>query len=216
LDDPRKVAGFVLAEALLARGVRVAETVALGKSEDLPILVTHRSEPLMTLLPRLGKDSDNFSAEMLLKTLGARASGVGSSEAGSKVLLDTLGSLGLVEPSLRWVNGSGLFDANRISTNLLVRMLGMAYADPSIAPEYLSQLSRAGVDGTLTKRLRNLPKGCIVRAKTGTLRTVISLAGYIHRTDGKALGFAIIAEGVDNQASTRQQIDRFIESLCNP
>jgi serine-type D-Ala-D-Ala carboxypeptidase/endopeptidase (penicillin-binding protein 4) len=214
-EDPRKLVGYVLREALQSRGIEVPKNVTLGTVDGSPILYTHQSDPLSTLLYRLGKESDNFAAEMLLKTIGAKVQGVGSSEAGAKVVVDSLAALGPMDPDLRWVNGSGLFDANRVSTNLLVRVLGAARADPSSAPEYLAQLSIAGSDGTLSRRLRTLPRGCSVRAKTGTLREVISLAGYVGRLDGSELAFALIVEGVTDQAATRIEIDRFVESLCS-
>jgi serine-type D-Ala-D-Ala carboxypeptidase/endopeptidase (penicillin-binding protein 4) len=213
-EDPSKAVGYVLREALRSRGIQVAPDVRLGLVDGLPTLYTHESDALAILLHRLGKESDNFAAEMLLKTIGARAYGTGSSEAGSKMVLESLAKLGPVGTDVRWVNGSGLFDANRVSTNLLVRVLAAAQQDWSIAPEYLGQLSIAGTDGTLSKRLRTLPSGCMVRAKTGTLRAVISLAGYLARADGTLLGFAIVVEDVKDQAATRLQIDRFVESLC--
>lgn len=213
-DDPRKVAGYALREALKVRGIKVPAEVSLGTGDGLPTLFAHESDALGILLHRLGKESDNFAAEMLLKSIGAKLTGVGSSAAGARGVTELLQRLGPEGEQLRLVNGSGLFDANRVSTNLLVRLIAEASADPTIAPEYLAQLSIGGVDGTLSRRLRKLPAGCLVRAKTGTLRTTISLAGLITRTDGHELAFAIVIENVKDQASTRSEIDRFIGELC--
>ncbi len=214
-DDPRKMIGYVLRQALAARGISVTQAVSLGTVDGLSVLLTHESDALAILLHRLGKESDNFAAEMLLKGIGARVTGVGSSEAGAKVVSELLAKLGPVGEQLHYVNGSGLFDANRVSTNLLVRLLAEVHADGRIAPEYLSQLSIAGSDGTLAKRLRKLAPGCFVRAKTGTLRSTISLAGLIGRKDRNDLAFAVVVEDVKDQAATRAEIDRFIETLCN-
>ncbi|HEY5955579.1 MAG TPA: D-alanyl-D-alanine carboxypeptidase/D-alanyl-D-alanine-endopeptidase [Polyangiaceae bacterium] len=214
-EDPRQLVGYVLREALMARGIRVQKAVALGPVGDLPILYAHQSDALSTIVHRLGKESDNFTAEMLLKTLGARSYQTGSSEAGIRVISETLEQAGLPAAEMRWVNGSGLFDANRVSTRSIARLLGIAMSDPTLAPEYIAQLSIAGKDGTLASRLRSLPEGCVVRAKSGTLRTVISLAGYVARSDRQPLGFAIIIENVRDQAAARQQIDRYVASLCS-
>lgn len=213
-EDPRKLVGQTLLASLRARGVKASDRVSLGTVGSMPVLYTHRSEALPSLLYRLGKESDNFAAEMLLKTMGAQVGGEGSSASGVKAVSDLLARCGVLEPGTRLTNGSGLFDANRLSTNLLVRLLGIARADPSLAPEYLSQLSIAGVDGTLSRRFRGLLQECVIRAKTGTLRSVVSLAGYVERPDHRILTFAIIVEGVKNQATTRQQIDRYVASLC--
>lgn len=213
VDDPRLIAGYVLREALRIRGIEVGETVVLGTVEDTPPLVTHTSDALSTILYRLGKDSNNFAAEMLLKSIGLRATGKGSAAAGVKVVLETLAAL-RADANVKWTNGSGLFDANRISTESLVRILVAARRDRRLAPEYLSQLAIGAADGTLASRLRRLEPGCLVRAKTGTLRDTVSLAGYVERQDERALAFAIVLENVKNQTAARTQIDRFVASLC--
>lgn len=214
-DDPRLIVGYVLREALRARGVTLNGGVTLGGVDAAPVLLTHTSEALSSLLHHLGKKSDNFVAEMLLKTIGARVAGVGSTAAGAKRVLEMLVSLGATQGELRWINGSGLFDANRISTDALVGILGTAHRDRRLAPEYLSQLALGGQDGTLSTRLRGLPEGCHVRAKTGTLRANISLAGYVDRRDDKTLAFAIVTDDVKSQPATRAAIDGFVSSLCN-
>lgn len=214
VEDPRLQIGYVLRDALSSRGVAVPSRVMLGAVEGAPTLLAHYSDPLSQILYRLGKESDNFAAEMLLKTLGAQANGVGSSESGVKVVLDVLNGLQVPDANVRWSNGSGLFDANRASTGLLVQVLTSAYRDPRIAPEYLAQLSIGGADGTLTSRLRRLPEGCFVRAKTGTLRSTISLAGYIERSGHSTMAFAIIAEKVKRQGEARAAMDQFIAALC--
>ena len=83
------------------------------------------------------------------------------------------------------LNGSGLFDANRLSAATLTRVLSHAYRDPRLSAEFVAQLSIGGVDGTLRSRLRNHRKRRVVRAKTGTLARVVALSGFVLR-DGKA------------------------------
>lgn len=214
--DPSKLAGYAIRMALNAHGIGVPDQVQLGPIEGMPKLYTHQSATLALLLHRLGKDSDNFAAEMLLKTMGARGGVVGSSAEGSRVVTEALARQGLPTSELRLTNGSGLFDANRVTTNFLTRLLGTARADAAIAPEFMAQLSIAGVDGTLSRRFRTIPRGCSIRAKTGTLRSVVSLAGYVDRADGQAVAFAVIAEDVKDQSAARQHIDNFVLSLCAP
>jgi D-alanyl-D-alanine carboxypeptidase/D-alanyl-D-alanine-endopeptidase (penicillin-binding protein 4) len=187
----------------------------MGGIGDLPVLYAHQSDSLSIIVNRLGKESDNFTAEMLLKAFGARVYQEGSSQAGLRVMQETLEQAGLSAAEMRWVNASGLFDANRVSTNLLVRLLGVAASDPTLAPEYFAQLSVAGRDGTLALRMPSLPAGCVVRAKSGTLRNVISLAGYVERAEHQRLTFAIIIENVNDQSAARQQIDKYVTSLCS-
>jgi serine-type D-Ala-D-Ala carboxypeptidase/endopeptidase (penicillin-binding protein 4) len=221
LDDPRLVPGRTLQELLRIQGVTVAGPVELGRVEiagarSEPVLVDHQSPPLSALLFRLGKNSDNFVAEMLLKSLGTiRSGGPGSSEAGADAVRFVVSSWGKLEPSTTFVNGSGLFDANRVAPQRLVAVLAAMARDPKLSSYYLGQLAEAGVDGTLRSRLRNRPKDMRVFAKTGTLRTVHSLAGYVYRGDRSPLAFAVIVEGATDAAGTRARIDDFVLSLYN-
>jgi D-alanyl-D-alanine carboxypeptidase/D-alanyl-D-alanine-endopeptidase (penicillin-binding protein 4) len=162
----------------------------------------------------LGKDSDNFTAEMLLKAVAAKATGNGESVAGAKIALDYLTGLRTVEPGTVLVNGSGLFDANRLSTNLLVAVLDDVYQDPLLFPEYASQLSLGHVDGTLRNRFKGLNAKCFVRAKTGSLRATNALAGYVERPNGGTLAFALIVEGVTDSVALKPEMDAFVMSLC--
>ncbi|MGC4068209.1 MAG: D-alanyl-D-alanine carboxypeptidase/D-alanyl-D-alanine-endopeptidase [Polyangiaceae bacterium] len=216
VDDPRAVAGYVLRELLRERGIQVRGSVDVvrGSAEGLPVLVSRRSAPVATLLAALGKDSDNFTAEMLLLAVGKSAGAVGSSDAGAKVLLEDLARLGPLEPGTRIINGSGLFDANRLSTDLLVRVLVAQRADASVYPEYVTQLATSARDGTLRHRLTGLPNGCVIRAKTGSLRGTSSLSGYVARPEGVTLAFGVIVEGIADMAAPRPEIDAFVASLC--
>ena len=92
VDDPRRLVGLALRELLREQGVTVPTQVALvaAPQAGLPALVTVRSEALPVILRSLGKDSDNFTAEMLLKAVAAKATGKGESVVGAKIALDYL------------------------------------------------------------------------------------------------------------------------------
>jgi D-alanyl-D-alanine carboxypeptidase/D-alanyl-D-alanine-endopeptidase (penicillin-binding protein 4) len=217
LEDPRAVAGYVFRELLRERGIQVRGNVGVlrGSADGRALLVSRRSAPLATWLSALGKDSDNFTAEMLLIALGKSAGGAGRSDAGATVLLEDLSRLGPLEPGTRLINGSGLFDANRLSTDLLVRVLLAQRAEPGLFPEYVSQLSVAARDGTLRHRLAGVPRGCVIRAKTGSLRGTSSLSGYVARPDGAEWAFGVIVDGIADMAAPRPEIDAFVASLCD-
>jgi serine-type D-Ala-D-Ala carboxypeptidase/endopeptidase (penicillin-binding protein 4) len=216
VDDPRRVIGLAFRELLREVGVRVKEQVQLSTPADakLPVLVTVKSEPLPVILRELGKDSDNFTAEMLLLAIALKATGKGDSLTGAKVAMDFLASLGPLEQGTVLINGSGLFDANRMSTNALLRVLSEGYRNPMIHPEYVSQLSLGELDGTLRRRFKGLPAGCQVRGKTGTLRATNALAGYVERAQGGPLVFAIIVEGVTDSVALKPEMDAYVTSLC--
>jgi len=218
IADPLPYAGYAFRAALTQVGVKGPMTVATGKHPGgLRVLASHDSLPLGTHLARVGKHSDNFVAETLLKIVGARAlHGPGSSKAGLERSRALLKRCGVDASKAQLVNGSGLFDGNLIAPSHLVGLLRCAYNDPNLHADYLAHLSIAGTDGTLHKRMTDLPKPGVVRAKTGTLNSVISLSGYVlgPRPD-KALAFSFLINGVaGKQWKARQLADDMVRALA--
>jgi D-alanyl-D-alanine carboxypeptidase/D-alanyl-D-alanine-endopeptidase (penicillin-binding protein 4) len=217
IDDPRLAAGYVLGHMLSRLGVEVTGQVAEGGAGERYELAVHRSEPLSKLLFALGKDSDNFYAEMLLKSLGAEVKGSpGTSARGAEVVEDWLKQVGAFAPGTRITNGSGLFDANRISALGLARSIGAAYRDPAIGPEYVAQLAIGGVDGTLRSRFQSLRATRAVRAKTGTLDRVVALSGLVLAPPGREpIAFAAIVNDLPGKhAESRRRIDRIVTQIA--
>lgn len=218
LDDPRRAPGLALRELLVAAGIKVEGGVALGGAGVQRRLVFHQSAPLGELVHELGKNSDNFYAEMLFKVLGAEAGAVPArSQDGARVVGDWLREHGAAGgPESRIENGSGLFDSNRVSAKTLVGALLAIYRKPGIYPEFLTHLAIGGVDGTLRSRYRTIKPGRLVRAKTGTLSAVIGLSGYVLDKDGGApIAFSFLANGIEGHTGeARQRIDRVVEAIA--
>lgn len=216
MDDPRLVPGLVLAELLRQRDIEVAE-VALGGQEAQNRLTYHGSAPLTELLPQLGKYSDNFYAEMLFKAFSQRDSEApASSQRSAELVMQWLRQLGAADEETRVINGSGLFDANRLSALTLTRVLRHAYHHPKTRAEMVSHLAIGGVDGTLRSRFSKLASTGQVRAKTGTLRDSITLSGYFLRDNGQApIAFSLLVNGIEGQhGNVRARLDRVVESLA--
>jgi D-alanyl-D-alanine carboxypeptidase/D-alanyl-D-alanine-endopeptidase (penicillin-binding protein 4) len=201
VENPLGHAGHLFADALEHAGIGGPRSVAIGAyGNGLPLLAYHRSAPLSALLYRLGKNSDNYVAETVLKVLGAERRQPGSSETGVEVVQEFLASAGVEAGRAHVVNGSGLFEGNRIAAGHLVKVLTHVYQDPAIRDEYMAQLAVGGVDGTLERRLGDLPAPRIVRAKTGTLNGVISLSGFVLGPEpGQAIAFSFLANGVNGK-----------------
>ncbi len=217
VDDPRLFPGYVLADILRTLGVKLSGKVAEGGQGEHARLVFHESAPLGVLMQHLGKNSDNFYAEMILKTLGAEtAKPPAHSSDGVQAVRAYLKRIGALESSTRIVNGSGLFDANRVSAATFVKVLSAAYLDPKISPEYVAQLSVGGVDGTLHSRFRKYRTERMVRAKTGTLARSIALSGYVLEPSGRgAIAFSFIANGGMPHYATRHHIDRVVDRIVD-
>ena len=155
-----------------------------------PLLRTH-SRTLAEILPTIDKDSNNVMARQVMLTIGARASGQGTQQSGANAIGAWLASRGLNFPELRIENGSGLSRHARISARHMGDLLVDAYRSP-YRNILMQSLAIAGVDGTMKRRL----KGSQVRGKgffkTGTLRDVRSIAGYVKAADGKTYVMAIL------------------------
>jgi len=218
VEAPLPYAGYALVEALRAYRIQTPRRVRLGKlPSGLALLASHRSPPLSTLLYALGKQSDNFTAEMLLKVLAAeRVGSPGKTANGARVALQALDKLGVRTSGMRTVNGSGLFGDNRVSAAQLTALLHGVYARPDLRPELIAQLAIGGVDGTLAERFTQLPAPRIVRAKTGTLADVIALSGYVlGRAADRALAFSVLANGVAGKGHVARALaDRIVTDMA--
>jgi D-alanyl-D-alanine carboxypeptidase/D-alanyl-D-alanine-endopeptidase (penicillin-binding protein 4) len=214
-EDPRLLAGYAL-KALLERAqIAVAGDVKLGAAPG-DVLAEHRSAPLSDLLYALGKQSDNFYAEMVFKTVAGEWKGrpARSADAG-EIVGSLLQEIGASDPGVIFKNGSGLFDADRVTAWSTVGLLRWAYRDPAVQPEYMSQLSVGGVDGSLHKRFHQELTRRRVRAKTGTLDDAIALSGYVLRDAGRGpLAFSILFNRVTGkQDGARHAADRLVEGI---
>jgi serine-type D-Ala-D-Ala carboxypeptidase/endopeptidase (penicillin-binding protein 4) len=216
VDDPRLFPGYVLAEVFREMGIEVRGDVLPGGEKVHARLTYVESAPLAVLVRELGKNSDNFYAETLLKALGGFLRGAPAHTAdGATAVLAWLETVGALEPGTRVVNGSGLFDANRVSARTLAMVLRHAYESARIGPDFVAQLAVGGVDGTLQKRFRK-GEPRIVRAKTGTLDDVVALSGYVLPPPGKsAVAFSFVVEGVAGRhAEARDRVDRCVDAIA--
>jgi D-alanyl-D-alanine carboxypeptidase/D-alanyl-D-alanine-endopeptidase (penicillin-binding protein 4) len=195
IDDPSLFTGYGVKAALEAAGIAVGGNVRVGPMPPgAPLLSEHASPALSSVLWETGKMSNNFVTETLLKTIGAEAGkGPGTWANATGEVASVLAAWGLAPGSYTYRNGSGLFDANRISARQLVAVLRGAYLDVGIRPEFLTQLATGGADGTIGERYRGATTKRRVRAKTGTLADVSALSGYVLDGQGRRpVAFSIL------------------------
>jgi serine-type D-Ala-D-Ala carboxypeptidase/endopeptidase (penicillin-binding protein 4) len=177
---PALAAATAFRTALRAAGVAVDGTLRLGKVDDFSIPIAQvQSPPLGTILRFMDRESDNFTAELLLKQLGAVGLDRGTSAAGAAVVMQELAEAGVPMAGVRIVDGSGLSRLDRLTANALAAILKAAYADPTIKPAFVASLPVAGINGTLEDRLRRPPTRGRVLAKTGTTSDASALSGYV-------------------------------------
>jgi D-alanyl-D-alanine carboxypeptidase/D-alanyl-D-alanine-endopeptidase (penicillin-binding protein 4) len=217
VENPTLLAGYALKAVLDELGVKVSGDVKAGSPKGPKAIVTHHSAPLSTLLYAVGKHSDNFYAEMIFKTLGGEKKGRPAKHAdAAQVVVEWAQKNGAFDQGTVIKNGSGLFDANRVTAHGVGQLLRAAYRDPAVGPEFVAQLAVGGVDGTLHKRFRDQRARRSVRAKTGTLEDAIALSGYVLGPPGKGpIAFAIVFNHVAGHASTaRLAADALVEHLA--
>ncbi len=220
VEDPQLLAGYALKAVLEDSGLKGAGEVKLASGEKSEkghgVLARHESEPLSTLLYALGKNSDNFYAEMVFKSIAAEAKGrPAKSQDSAEIVTKWLERTELTDTGVVVKNGSGLFDANRTTAWSMARLLRHAWQDPNLRNEFVAQLAIGGVDGTLHKRFRDLRAHRAVRAKTGTLDSAIALSGYVLAPQGKStIAFAILFNKVSgHQSEARIAADKLVDKL---
>ena len=217
IENPEIYAAVVLKRILSTLGVDVQGDAKRGGEDESVELVGRDSARLSELVPQLGKASDNFYAETLFKTLGAQKRGKpGSAENAAQVVLDWLKSRQLAEDGLKITNGSGLYDANRVSARTFTRLLEAAYLDPVISRAYQDQLAVGGLDGTLRARFYALRNRRSVHAKTGTLNKVTALSGYVFGPEQETgVAFSILVSGTSAHAEIRQRMDALVLEISD-
>ena len=195
---PAAYAARQLRAALRGAGVVVeqgggAATTPSGAVELAMALSPTIAQLLGLTLP----PSDNFFAETLLKGLGARFGGAGTTSKGAKVVRETIAELG-VHPKL--VDGSGLSEEDRTSPYEVVTLLN-EIAHTELGTILRGDLAQAGRTGTLAERMRGTAAEGRCQAKTGTLTSMSNLAGYCAATDGDELAFAFFNDGISTEVA---------------
>ncbi len=194
--NPTLFTGNVIKNAIEQAGIKVSGAVVADRVPRWAnIIYTHYSDPLSSVIAEYNKNSVNIIGENLMKTLGAKYKGVpGTWEKGSIVISEFLKEVG-IKNGFKVVDGSGLSLLNRVSPETLTDVLSYAYEDKLISTDFIESLPVAGVDGTLRKRFRNSEIQGRVRAKTGYLKNVRALSGYIFTKKGDVLVFSILSNG---------------------
>lgn len=206
----------VLRNRLIAAGIPVTGPAVDIDDLEAPLdraslapVHTHRSRPLSEIVRPLLKDSINLYAEAVMR-LNASPQAFPTNDAALDGLRQRLASWGVAPTGQQLVDGSGLSRRDVVSVDTLVAVLQRMYDHANASP-WMTSLPVAGVDGSLETRMRGTPAEGNVRAKTGTMSNVRSLAGYVTTGDGERLAFAIV---VNNFEGTGAQANQAIDALA--
>lgn len=148
------------------------------------LLAQHESPPLSDVIRVINKRSNNVMARMVLLALGVeRGRGPATVSGSGQVAQAVLARQGLAMPELVLDNGAGLSRQAAVSADSLASLLDVAWRSPWM-PEFLSSLAIVGVDGTVRRRLQNKQAQGRAHLKTGSLRDVRAIAGYVSGASG--------------------------------
>lgn len=211
-SDPARVAARKLVRSLRKAGVAIRGPVALGTTPaGAEPLATVRSPAMARLADETNVFSNNFFAETLLKLLGARFGGEGSTEAGARVVERFARARG---SGVYAVDGSGLTRSNRASPLQVVRLLQWMRRG-RLADPFIQSLPLTGREGTVASRTDGTAAEGRCRVKTGTLTGVSSLSGYCFNRSGRIVLFSILMNGVGDLGRAHREQDRIAALIAH-
>lgn len=222
-NDPVIGAARVFTQLLQERGITVGGAPSSGKAAGEPDVATVASQPLPAILQEMLTTSDNTSADMILKEMGLKVKGAGTTDAGLAVVMETLQSWGVPLDGVTLLDGSGLSDDNRATCAALLAVVQHGSVDDAVG-QGLPVGGREG--GTLADAFQEgQPLSGVIRAKTGTLDNTDgvanklgakSLSGYVPLAGGGAIEFSLLLNGetITNKVEYRPIWEQFATILA--
>lgn len=198
-------------DSIIVEQVQLSE----GRCPADAIPVATRSHSIDQVLVRMMKQSDNYYAEAMFYQIAASTGRRPAKASDARgVVKKLISNLGLGSQPYKIADGSGLSLYNYVSAELETKLLRYAWLHSNIFDHLYPALPIAGMDGTLEKRMVNTAAENNVRAKTGTLTGISSLAGYCEAENGHQLCFSIINQGVMRNADGKAFQDSICQVLC--
>ncbi|ARP70854.1 D-alanyl-D-alanine carboxypeptidase/D-alanyl-D-alanine-endopeptidase [Streptomyces pluripotens] len=214
VTDPAASAAGKFAAFLQGAGIKTTSPGPSKATTRAEILATVSSPPLSALIERMLTHSDNDIAEALARQTALASGEPASFSGGAKAIATQLRKLGMPMSGASFHDGSGLNRADKVTADLLTALLAKAGDPhrPGLRP-VLTGLPVAGFTGTLAHRYTDGAAG-VVRAKTGTLTGVNTLAGTVVDSDGRLLAFAFLASDTTNPFEAQSALDRTATALA--
>lgn len=193
VDSPTIAAGRALRDALLRRGIRVDGSIRRGRAPANASVVAHvDSPPLSEIVDFTNRYSINLDAEFMLKRMGG-----GTTAGGIAKVRDHLAALGVPLEGFTMTDGSGLSVLSRMTPRALATLLEVIRTRKGRAFDVLrASVPVAGEPGTLQSRMEAPPTGHNLRGKTGQIRNVRTMAGWVTASDGIPVVYVVMYNGV--------------------
>jgi len=178
------------------------------------VLASHDSQPLVQDVTVINKVSQNLHAEILLRLLGREKGTAGTVEGGLEVLRGFLNRAGVSGEEYAFYDGSGLSRQNLVSPHAIVQLLQYAATQPW-SGAFRGSFPIAGVDGSLSDRLKDIDRRAHVFAKTGALGGVKALSGYATTARGETVAFSILSNNFNSGKPVLDAIDQIVAAVVN-
>ena len=207
----------VFANKLRDAGIVVDATITTAPYSKEALMLCLRSHQLKDILMPMMKESDNLYAEALFFQIAASQTARPAKASHARQLVkQELSKAGVTGIPYRIADGSGLSLYNYITPELMTKLLIYAYRNTKIFMQLYPTLPVSGQDGTLKKRMTGPTTNGRVKAKTGTVTGISSLAGYLTAANNHVLAFCIFNQGVLKSAEGRAFQDKVCTALCEP
>ena len=204
-DEPAREFAARFDDLLEARGVRISGRADVAPAElpsnliDLGVSVP--SPPMAQIVEQMLTNSDNTTAEMLVKELGVVVQEDGTTTAGTLAMTEILRGAGVADATMFVLDGSGLSADGRASCNVIHGALNSVHRST-----LRDALPVAGESGTLIDDFIGTPGEGRIVAKTGFLSTASALSGYFTTDKGVELTFSLIINAAEGETISEDQV----------
>jgi PBP4 family serine-type D-alanyl-D-alanine carboxypeptidase len=213
IEAPHLYTGYVLKNKLKETGVNVSphsQVVSASKPADAKLVNTYESTTLAEIVSYMNHHNDNFTAEMIIRSLGALINGSGSFDDGIETVHTMMNRV--ISSPFDMMDGSGWTKYTQISAAQVASLLA-AETEKPIFPVFYDSLANAGDDGSLKTGLGNISSPLL----TGILENredILGLSGYIKTKDGDLLAFSLLLNGY-SQTQSNQLVKNFAQKLVD-
>lgn len=212
--DPPLLCAYDLRKALSTAGVAVLgkeNTQRLLKNKQARTKIhTHLSPTLAAICKHTNEDSRNMYCEALLKAIGIKHKGKGSTNDGIAAIADFWRGRGVDMNGFFMKDGCGLSARNAVSTKTFSEIMRKMYIDKKTFGDFYNQMAIAGRTGTLRNMCRNSSAENNVRAKSGSMNRIRSYTGFVKTRGGQQLAFSMI---VNNYSCSGYMMKKKLETL---
>ncbi len=218
VHNPALYLATVFKEILEKNGIAVHGSIRLIDESDYidtdTEMITQTTSTMEQAVFVTNKNSQNFYAEQIIKTLGAQIKSRGTLEAGIEVVQDFMGKLGFHPEEYRVDDGCGLSKGNKLSPRMITTLLVYMYKHPH-GKILLDSLPTSGIDGGLRRRMVASQYKNRIHAKTGYIAKTSALSGYVDTPSGDVLAFSILMNNFKDLSAIMKIQDGICQALVD-